>query len=337
MNNDPDDPKDEIASLLRMAGQRPPVPLEVAERVREATRDHWRREARARKLKRRLWAGAGLAAAAVLAMGLGLALLRTSPVPPAGAPAARVELVAHPAWARSATPGSSPAMSGLRPGDALPSGAEIATESEGSLAILMASGHSVRLDAGTRLRIISGSMLDLQRGALYVDSGRRSDTEGTVLGVRTPRGVVHEIGTQYEIRIREETLRIRVREGAVILESEDESHRVPAGMQVELDGKGDPVLKSIPLYGPEWGWAERIAPMIDLKGRSLRAFLEWVSRERGWALSFDHEETEDASSGILLSGSVEGLTLDEALEAVLPTCGMTFEVEGGVLTVLPAP
>ncbi|MFQ5845522.1 MAG: hypothetical protein ACE5JG_11105, partial [Planctomycetota bacterium] len=83
--------------------------------------------------------------------------------------------------------------------------------------------------------------------------------------------------------------------------------------------------------------AERIAPHYDLADRSLQAFLRWVSRERGWKLRFPDASVEASASSILLSGSLGKLTLDEALEAVLPTCRMTYRVQHGVLIVDPLP
>jgi hypothetical protein len=38
----------------------------------------------------------------------------------------------------------------------------------------------------------------------------------------------------------------------------------------------------------------------------------------------------------LLDGSVEGLGLDQVLDAVLPTCGARYRVEDGILLVEPA-
>jgi hypothetical protein len=77
--------------------------------------------------------------------------------------------------------------------------------------------------------------------------------------------------------------------------------------------------------------------MLDLEGRSAREFLDWVARERGWGLSFSDETVARSAEEIVLGGTVERLTLDEALDAVLPTCRMTYRVEAGVLWIAASP
>ena len=73
--------------------------------------------------------------------------------------------------------------------------------------------------------------------------------------------------------------------------------------------------------------------MIEIEGLTAREFVEWVARERGWDLSFSDGLVERAASETTLGGSVEGLTLLDSLEAVLPTCLMTHRVEEGRLII----
>ena len=73
--------------------------------------------------------------------------------------------------------------------------------------------------------------------------------------------------------------------------------------------------------------------MLDLQGRTAREFLDWVARERGWTLVFADAEVARSAEEIVLGGTVEALTLDQALDAVLPTCRMVYEVMDGVLRV----
>ena len=60
--------RDDIATLVRLAGKRRAVPDERAERVRSAARAQWRQEVRRRSRRRYAWYAAGLAAAASLAL-----------------------------------------------------------------------------------------------------------------------------------------------------------------------------------------------------------------------------------------------------------------------------
>ena len=75
--------------------------------------------------------------------------------------------------------------------------------------------------------------------------------------------------------------------------------------------------------------------MLPLEGLSARQFLDWAARESGRELSFADLDLEHSAASIVLSGSTEGLTIEEALAAVLPTCRMTHQVDQGVLRVKP--
>lgn len=216
-------------------------------------------------------------------------------------------------------------------------GASIVTEGKGAIAITMGSGHSVRLDTATRVRVLTGSLLELEEGAVYVDSGGRAGADGGSLGIRTSLGMVRDIGTQYLVRSSDEGIRIRVREGTVLVNGGNAGNLpVTAGSELAVDEGGSSSFSEAPIYGTAWDWAERTAPMMDLEGKSLRTFLDWFSRERGYRLSYADPETERAASTIVLSGSILGLTLHEALDAVLPTCGMTSRLVEGDLMIAPS-
>jgi ferric-dicitrate binding protein FerR (iron transport regulator) len=171
-----------------------------------------------------------------------------------------------------------------------------------------------------------------------VDSGFEATPDAT-LDVRTPFGLIREIGTQFEVRLDDESVRVRLREGAVIVHGADRKHEVHAGSELTVNRDGSVVRGTIPTYGPEWNWLVGVTPMPDLEGRSARAFLEWVARERGWTLAFADEAVARAAGEVVLGGTVQGLTLDEALDAVLPTCRMSYRIERGVLVIaaMPAP
>jgi hypothetical protein len=87
----------------------------------------------------------------------------------------------------------------------------------------------------------------------------------------------------------------------------------------------------------EWAWLESIAAPFTIEGAALDTFLRWVSREQGWEWQFRDAAAARHAKGVVLHGSIEGLTPAEALEAVLPTCGMTSQRRGGNLIVGLAP
>ncbi|HSF38723.1 MAG TPA: FecR domain-containing protein, partial [Thermoanaerobaculia bacterium] len=174
--------------------------------------------------------------------------------------------------------------------------------------------------------------LALDRGAVYVDSGSHGPA-AEPLRLETPLGEVRETGTQYEVRLGADSIRIRVREGSVVLRADDGLHTVGALTELETDGRGTVATREIPRSGPEWGWIAGVTPMPDLEGLTARAFLDRIAREGGWTLTFADEETARLAAETVLQGTVSGMTPEEALDAVLPTCGLSHRIEDGRLIV----
>ena len=335
-NEQPVDLRDDVARLMRLAGKRRAVPHERAERVRAAARAQWQHEVRLRYRKRFVWTAAGLATAASLTLLIAIRLLSVGSGGPGSDLPVRVEALAGAAWGRLAADTGSAERRALEVGDELRQGSELTTAEESRATIRLASGHSVRLDTVTRIRLLDAGSFALDRGAVYVDSGSERVAAGS-LRVETPLGRIREIGTQFEARLQDGSLRVRLREGAVVVSLDDRSHEVKAGSELEMGPGGSVVRRTIPTHGSDWEWLVGITPMIELEGRSARAFLDWVARERGWTLAFADESVARAADEIVLGGTVGGLTLDEALDAVLPTCRMTYRVDKGVLVVAALP
>lgn len=318
------EPRDDVATLIRLAGRRPAVPEDVAARVRAAAHEQWQSEVRRRTRARFLRTATALAAAAVVVLTIAWSFFfraNTAGPPPLEA-SVRVESLTGPAWV-----GDRP----LQAGADLSVGAEVETGEGGRVAFRLSSGHSVRLDADSRLRVLGRVALALDRGAVYVDSGKPAGTPEP-LSLWTPLGTVQETGTQFEVRLEADSVRIRVREGSVALEAADGLHEVGAGTELEADGRGA-ATREIASYGPEWDWMAGVAPMPDFAGQSVRAFLDRIAREGGWSLHFANEEAARHAAETVLEGSVSGMTPEQALDAVLPTCGMIHRIEEGRLIV----
>jgi len=318
---------DDIGTLVRLAGKRHAVPRERMERVRRAARAEWEHEARRRTRRRNIWFAAGLATAASLTSLLVFRVLPTASRPVA-APL-RVEAISGAAWRAS---DEAPGRKTIELGDEIESASELTTSEEGRLALRMASGHSLRLDRSTGVRLLEDGSLALDRGAVYVDSASEA-TAADALRVRTALGVVHEIGTQFEVRLDDDAVLVRLREGAVIVRRDNRDHEVQVGTELALSPDGSLTRREFPAHGPQWDWLVDVTPMLDLEGRSARTFLEWVARERGWRLVFADEQVARSAEEIELGGTVQQLTLDEALEAVLPTCGLSFRIDRDLLVI----
>ena len=332
---------DQIGSLLRLAGPREAVPEERMHRVKAAVYAEWRQQPRARSPRVTIaWSMAALAAAALILLGVRLVFRADGTAPIARPELATIEaltgvvhLLAPPEPAGGG--GDQPSgLSSFRIGDRVRAGDAVDTTGGGLAGLRLADGASVRVDRGTRVRLVSDTILILISGAVYVDSG--NEPGARALEVRTPWGIARDIGTRFEVRINGSALRVRVRDGLVRLSQDRQSHDAKPGEELTLNANGSVVRRSVPVFGAEWAWAFALARPFDLEGRSLRDFLDWITSENGWRLRFADSAVEQKSLTTILHGSILGLTANEALSAVLSTSGVEHSLEDGVLLIQPS-
>lgn len=320
------DGDEQIGELLRSAGRRATIPDDDLAAIRQATDTAWQTMAsreRARRFRRR---GAYALAASLLLAALGAWWWMAQETPVAPREIATVEL----ALGR---------IEAFRAGDPLSSGDTVQTaggngDPAGRLALRMAGGQSVRLDEGTRLRLVSRSLLELERGGVYVDSGPAVPDDAS-LEIVTPLGRVREIGTQYEVRLANESgrLRVRVREGSVSVRRDGETHAAERGEELTL-GRDGPVERStLAPDSAEWMWVLGAAPSLEIEGRSLDSFLTWVSRETGRQVRYADAQLEQSARTIRLHGTIEGLRPDESIGVILEGSGLSHRTENGTILV----
>jgi ferric-dicitrate binding protein FerR (iron transport regulator) len=335
-----DDARDEdvMSQLLRLAGARPEVPTERAARVRQAVHLHWTSVSRQRVVRRRVALGAAaLAAAATIAL-----IVRTTSRE--NSVTSVVETVATIERAEGKVRlvrdgGDEAAWVTLTPGTAIRTGEWLETDASALAALRLAADASARFDSGSRVRLLSATVIELADGALYLDtgpepsSGRPAAREKVHFEVRTPFGTARDVGTQFEVRLEAASLRLRVRRGAVeIRRSGAEVIAAPAGIELLVTDGGLQRTAVLP-YGSEWTWATRLAPPFDIEGRSLGAFLDYLAREHGWAIRFEDSALEAEASRTILHGSVRGLDPSEALDVALATSGLSSTFRDGDLIV----
>lgn len=322
---------DHIGQLLRLAGPREAVPLERVLRVRAAVEAEWRRQTRVRSQRTTIgWSIAALATAALVLFGVRLAMNGGTATESPAAVVATVEILRGtvrqgPGLDAAATPPVS-----WRVGDAIRAGKALDTTMGGRAALRFTDGTSVRVDNGTRLQLVSETALVLERGAIYVDSG---PGDSSPIEVRTRLGVARDIGTRFEVRLDTSALRVRVRDGLVQLTQSGDSHEAKSGDELTLDESGAVVRRTVPLHGADWEWAVGLANPFEVEGRSLKEFLDWIAGETGWRIRFADADLERKSATIVLHGSIEGFTPEEALSAMLPPSGVEHQLENGVLRI----
>jgi ferric-dicitrate binding protein FerR (iron transport regulator) len=310
-----------VERLLELAGPPPAVPGDFYDEVRGTARVAWQAKVEERRAVRRRRRGVYLlAASVVLVLGAGLYLrLAFSEAASTSVQAAVVE-----AWSGIPTPG-------FPVGGVVEAGSEIATGGASHVALRLVGGASLRLDRGTRLVLESSGVMWLKHGAVYLDTG----VEGSAaVEVRTPYGVATDVGTQFEVRLGEEGLRLRVREGEVRLALADDTELVAqAGVGLTVLGDGTVEREAVAAHGGAWEWVLRAAPSFELEGKSVAEALDWIVRETGWELRLADAELHREVRAAVVHGSLQGVPPDEAPELVLLGSRLAYRIEGGTLFV----
>jgi hypothetical protein len=308
-------PPDRLAELLELSGPRPAPSSEGYERARMAARDAWQAEVRLTQRHRlaRL-AVVGLAAAAALVVAL--ARFRT-PLPTPDVDVARVDAATGLLRVGNET---------LVRGDRVRTNMTIGTAPGARAALRLNNGVEVRLDVGTDLRFLEPALISLDRGALFVDTHANSASPQRLIEIRTATATARDVGTVFEVRMTSLGMRVRVRDGRVDVESRGRLHTADAGIEL-LAGASDVARRAIGTTGPDWNWITLAGSSFIAEGKTLTAFLDWAAREGGWQIQFEDDALERSASTVVIHGSIDGLTPGQALDAILPTCGLTHRID----------
>jgi ferric-dicitrate binding protein FerR (iron transport regulator) len=204
----------------------------------------------------------------------------------------------------------------------------IETDGASRAALRATDGSSVRLDRGSRLHLVAPAIVELVEGAVYV-----ATSEGARgFEVRTSLGSVRDAGTQFEVRVHATSLRVRVRTGLAEIARPGDVVPVPAGSEATVTPSGVGTRRA-PTDGPEWSWTRGLAPALEIEGRSLQRFLDDLTREQGWTLSYADPTLANTASRIVLHGSIAGLPAEDALRVALATSGLQYRLRAGQLLV----
>lgn len=205
-------------------------------------------------------------------------------------------------------------------------------DSRGNSVVDIEGGGNLRIARASSLQIEGADTISLSRGELYVDipPGAHAASSFRVL---TRAGEFRHLGTQFAVMSNEGQTRVRVREGQVVWRVAGGESTIPAGIEVTIDRNGQASKRPITTAGRDWAWTEAMAPDITIESRPLIEFLQWFARETGRKLEMD-ESSRAQATGILMHGSIKGLTVTEALSAVMSTTTtLKYELPEGVLRV----
>ncbi len=322
-----------ISRLLRDAGPREAPPEAARERVFEAVQAHWRTELQTRRRERqRRWNFAAAAAVTVVAVTMLLAPWRGGSRDTALAVALHTATADRIVGTVALRDPENPRWRGLASGDfsVLP-GTGIRTSRGSGLGMLLGEGHSLRLGPDTEVRFDGALRLTLLTGTVYVDSGREMPANGNRtdgLLIATPIGTAREIGTQFETHVDDGEMRIRVREGAVKAEAEEQMWTAQAQDEIRIGADGRVERDTVEPWAPAWRWVEDLAPAPYAEEMTLSALLDWVGRETGRRIHFARPDLESRMHVTVLHGSPHRFSPMEALSVMLRTTDFEYTVAG---------
>lgn len=323
----PGDDESDIARLLAKTGPRTQPSAAAEAEVRSAVAAEWRRQVDARKARRRYTGWAVAAGVAVAAVGAWLARPLYLPGPSSVATVARVVGDVRVESSRGQ-------WEPLSAGSAVEPGAVLSTGAGGRAALDLVNGVQLRLDVGTQLALNDVDEATLSRGAVYVDSGAAGGADARFV-LETPAGDVRHLGTQYSAAIDGSALRVGVREGRVEVTGKRASMIAGAGELLVID-EGRVTRSSLARNAPEWDWVANVVPPFEIEGRTVHEFLAWASRETGHDVAYASPDVERLANRVTLSGTVEGLPPQQAVDAVLATTSLSARVADGRIEVAAA-
>jgi len=218
--------------------------------------------------------------------------------------------------------------------DAISAGQTIETGSGARMAVSWNAGGLLRVDENTRVALTANDQVQLVSGRLHYDSQSLYSNQQPLINllIETPYGTVRHMGTQFMTDLTDGALSVSVREGEVAISGDGMETLALAGEQVIISESGIEVRQTISPYADEWKWAQEIAPPYELDGRSMDEFLQWISRESGYHIEYESESARSLAEETILHGKID-LPPMQALEVMLRTSDLVYELHGGVILV----
>ncbi len=319
-----------VEELLARAEPRPAPPRALEAEIRSAVHDEWDRLTRGRVRRRRL-VSVGLAASLVVATIASLSVLKG----PGGASYAETVAAIDKQFGIIRVTGPSAGSGSVTSGQTLETGAA------SGIALAWSRGGSLRIDAASRVLFESRTRVHLLEGRLYYDtvsdalSGIAPPAGSARLLVETPHGTLRHLGTQFAAELRDDELRVFVREGAVRVESGDLRETAAAGQGLRV--APDRAVEFTAISGADdyWQWVEPLSPTVELGGRTIFEALRWVSRETGLEVHYESRAVEQQAKhdDARLPPEFGQSEPSKALENILSISGFDYDVIDGVIVI----
>jgi len=205
------------------------------------------------------------------------------------------------------------------------------TAGDGQVALRLDDTLLLRVNVDTELAFVDAGTLELVAGTVYVDAGE--DASGTSLVIDTPLGAVTHLGTQYEVRLADAGLRLRVREGSVRFTGASGSAVGAAGEQLEIGADGASARSVIAADDAAWSWAVALATLPEAPEYRVGATLRWAAREQGLAVAFADADTARRLDDLEPIVGLGGLSPAEVLDVLGRATDLELRIENGRLFV----
>jgi len=185
----------------------------------------------------------------------------------------------------------------------------------------------------------AANQIYLQKGRVYFDSvdspltSRVVHSEPVELSIRTDRGVVRHLGTQYMLEATADSLTISVREGEVSFAGT--KGLAKAGQQLIVAPGGRMEIAETDVYGEAWQWIQQTTPAVNLGGRQVAEALAWAGRETGRSIEYATPAAAAIASDFSLVGfnAETNLNPSRALFMFAEMADLNVRIEGGVVVV----
>lgn len=200
--------------------------------------------------------------------------------------------------------------------------AGLTTGNDSGVRIVM-TGATLTIAAQSDLTLDGPNVVRLHRGRVYV-VGNADAAAADRIRVITPFGSVDHVGTRFEVQVQNSGLRVRVRDGAVLVANANVQQTLYGSESLAIDARGNRSVGFIEPFSSDWAWTLDLAPDFSLEGHSLADFLGWFAQVSGYTVSFASASVRDAARSALLHGSIAGLKPQAALEAVIAGTNLTF-------------
>jgi hypothetical protein len=311
---------DAVQALIRIAGQREDPPAGAYDRVWPAAEATWLKSLRRRRTRRA--AGWLAAAAAVVVAGV-TAVIWLRPTAQPVTEVARLDRTVGSLEIHAASGGAwLPVDVGLS--DGLAPGTRLRTGVDGRAGLLLGGEVSVRLAESSEIELADERKVRLVRGVVYPDTGPGG--RGGQVQVITAGGTLQDFGTQFEVSYDDSGLRLRVREGQVVMARDAQRLVAHAEQQIAVDGQGRISRDVLSRSDPAWHWVESVAPSATTDGQPVTALLQWVSRETGRELRYADRAIEQEAAATILHGQLSGLAPLKTLEVMLATTDLAYKI-----------